>query len=464
MRTHRAGTDHPPAGGPTSGISTVLSTVRTGATTQVAAIGDLEKRLGWDAGGWQDKLLRAADQAGNKDGNVSRAELDAYLKTSPDLQFLTSANLQKMTADVGAQKKVDALAGWEGTLAKAADKNHDGTVTQAEFRALADAAKAGSDPAHLWLPDQKAAAALSAVASVTGEADGLNATGIQGTSLEKGYMHVTEDEGRHDPAIVSYVVTAADVAESTNPTRKDNFHTDKDDAGSSTPTDYDKSGYDQGHQRAAEDSVDDAAMDESFVMTNMAPQTPQLNRMSWRVIETGVRQLVQATGAKATISTGSLYIDAQGKPLPPDQVKRIGKDGVAVPSHSFKTVLLEYPDGRKQAMAFVMPNRADLPIKGDDSMRQLIRGSMMPVSKLENLIAAQQGTPPGSVKLYPELTGADQRLKDAPPPKTVSIPNWQKYPFANFIWPQPSSVRAGKLEDIGSPGPTLDLGTLEHPK
>jgi DNA/RNA endonuclease G (NUC1) len=189
--------------------------------------------------------------------------------------------------------------------------------------------------------------------------------------------------------------------------------------------------------------------------------------MSWRVIETGVRQLVEATGAKATINTGSLFCDANGKPLPANQVKTIGKDNVAVPTYSFKTVLLEYPDGHKQTMAFMMPNRNDLPVKGDASMRSLIRNSMVPVSKLENIIAAQQGTAAGSVKLYPELTGSDAALKNAPPPDQMNIPNWKSHPFANFIWPQPGSVTAvGKLQDVraGDEGPTLDLGTVAHPK
>ncbi|MFT3839155.1 MAG: DNA/RNA non-specific endonuclease [Myxococcaceae bacterium] len=436
------------------------------AVTTPAAIGALETKMGWASGSWQDKLLQAADQSGNKDGKVTRAELDTYLSSSPDLQFLTSTQLQKMSADAAKSNKVAGFTGWQGKVAQAADVNHDGQLSQDELNTFTAGVKAGTGKTG-WMADQKAAALLSAVASQTNEADALNSSGLKGNSLQRDYMHITEDETRHDPAIVSYVLTPQDIAENTNPQRANNFHTDKGDKGSSTPADYASSGFDQGHQRAAEDSVDDTAMNESFLMTNMAPQTPELNRMSWRVIETGVRQLVQATGAKATVNTGSLFVDANGKPLPDAQIQKIGKDGVAVPTYSFKTVLLEYPDGHKQAMAFVMPNRKDLPVKGDASMRQLIRGSMMPVSKLENMIAAQQGTAPGSVKLYPELTGSDVALKNAPPPDQMRIPNWKSYSFANFIWPQPDSVtQVGKMQDqiSGDGGPTLDLGTLAHPK
>jgi endonuclease G len=428
-------------------------------------IADIEQAFGWAAGSWQDQLIQAADAASKPpDGKTSRAEIDTYLKTTTDLKFLTSTTLGNMAVNLGPdQKKVDTFHYTEKWLAKASDANHDGTLTATEFGAYVQAAR--TDRLHLWVPDERAASFESAIASQTGEKDALNQVGIKGTSMNKEYMHIQQDETRHDPAIVSYVLTAQDIRLGTNPQRQDNFHGDTDTKGTAMPSDYAHSGYDQGHQKPAEDAPNDPAMSESFLMTNMAPQTPELNRMSWRVIEAGVRQLVEATGAKATINTGSLFCDASGKPLPADQVQTIGVNKVAVPTYSFKTVLLEYPDGHKQMMAFMMPNRHDLPVKGDDGMRKLIHGAMIPVSQLENIIAAQQGTKPGSVQLYPQLVGAaGKALRNAPPPATLTIPNPEKYSYANFIWPQAVPVTPG-LRAMGvAPLPTLDLGTVEHPK
>jgi len=86
------------------------------AVTTPANIGTLETKMGWAAGSWQDKLLQAADQSGNKDGKVTRAELDSYLSASPDLQFLTSTQLQKMSGDVAKSNKVAGFIGWHGKV------------------------------------------------------------------------------------------------------------------------------------------------------------------------------------------------------------------------------------------------------------------------------------------------------------------------------------------------------------
>jgi endonuclease G len=62
--------------------------------------------------------------------------------------------------------------------------------------------------------------------------------------------------------------------------------------GSASPDDYYKSGYDRGHLCPAGDmTFSETAMRESFLMGNMAPQTPWLNRGPWRSIEGQERKL-----------------------------------------------------------------------------------------------------------------------------------------------------------------------------
>lgn len=54
---------------------------------------------------------------------------------------------------------------------------------------------------------------------------------------------------------------------------------------------YIGSGYDRGHMSPAADAQCDVKqMDESFYFTNMAPQTPQLNRGEWKYLEEWTRQ------------------------------------------------------------------------------------------------------------------------------------------------------------------------------
>ena len=94
-------------------------------------------------------------------------------------------------------------------------------------------------------------------------------------------------------------------------------------------------------------------MSSTFVLSNMAPQRPNLNRHIWQNLETDVRSLVQADG-QAWIFTGPLYINADSARIdPPDS---IGPDRVAVPTHFFKVILAEPAPGDFQVYAFIMPN------------------------------------------------------------------------------------------------------------
>lgn len=112
--------------------------------------------------------------------------------------------------------------------------------------------------------------------------------------------------------------------------------------------DYRGSGYDRGHLApAANMKWDQAAMDESFLLSNIAPQVGSgFNRGIWRRLEAYVRDLVPLDGDLVVI-TGPLYRDVPRW----TQVDR----RVAVPSHFFK--LLYDPAGRR-ALTFILPNRS----------------------------------------------------------------------------------------------------------
>jgi endonuclease G, mitochondrial len=57
--------------------------------------------------------------------------------------------------------------------------------------------------------------------------------------------------------------------------------------------DYKKSGYDRGHQMDAYDcGCDSNAMAESFYYSNVAPQSPSLNRGNWKKLEDYTRKLM----------------------------------------------------------------------------------------------------------------------------------------------------------------------------
>lgn len=125
--------------------------------------------------------------------------------------------------------------------------------------------------------------------------------------------------------------------------------------------DYFRSGYDRGHQVPAADAKwSQAAMDDTFALSNMCPQVGDgFNRDYWAHFEDFCRRL---TGRypSVRIVTGPLYLprrDADGKWRVSYEV--IGNPpNVAVPTHFYKVIFAE--DGRTGGNvalgAFVLPN------------------------------------------------------------------------------------------------------------
>lgn len=145
--------------------------------------------------------------------------------------------------------------------------------------------------------------------------------------------------------------------------RKDNFKPDPDlsPLKRSELEDFRGSGYDRGHLAPAGDMVrDQEAMDESFLLTNMAPQTPSFNRGIWRQLESQIRDWVEQSDEAYHITTGPLYLDLDhdGKS---DETK-IGAHAVSVPTHFYKIVVTQ----SLRAIAFVMPNIASPTNRLDD--------------------------------------------------------------------------------------------------
>ena len=113
--------------------------------------------------------------------------------------------------------------------------------------------------------------------------------------------------------------------------RKDNFSQDPSTTISSAlPTDYYKSGYDRGHLCPAADNKWSAqAMDQSFYMSNMTPQHPDLNRKIWAELEKKVREWAVAN-EKVYVATGPILADGFKH--------KIGKSQVSVPNYYYKVV------------------------------------------------------------------------------------------------------------------------------
>jgi len=113
--------------------------------------------------------------------------------------------------------------------------------------------------------------------------------------------------------------------------------------------DYDHSGYDQGHlANNADLSWDAIAARESFLLSNMSPQLPSVNRGTWKNLEQAERAWVYTTGHSFTIYAGNVFSENS---------KRIGPNKVAVPDYLYKILI---DNNTKISYAFLFPHKDGL--------------------------------------------------------------------------------------------------------
>jgi endonuclease G len=117
--------------------------------------------------------------------------------------------------------------------------------------------------------------------------------------------------------------------------------------GTALPSDYTRSGYDRGHLAPAGDFSKNAQlMSETFFMSNISPQTPDLNRGKWRELEERIRSWVKRD-KELYIVTG---------PILKGKMKKIGnKNKISVPPAYYK-IVLDMEEPIIKSVAFIMPN------------------------------------------------------------------------------------------------------------
>ena len=118
---------------------------------------------------------------------------------------------------------------------------------------------------------------------------------------------------------------------------------------SATPADYAGSGYDQGHlANDAHQSWDLTVEKESFLMTNMSPQLPGLNRGIWTLLETATGAWVFSRQHTLVVYAGNVYNTSAST------TKKIGASGVVVPDALYKIVI---DKNTNEVLAFLFPHK-----------------------------------------------------------------------------------------------------------
>lgn len=129
--------------------------------------------------------------------------------------------------------------------------------------------------------------------------------------------------------------------------RSNKFYADPPIKGCPEPSNYTYSGYDRGHMAPAGDMKwDREAMEETFCLTNIAPQAKKLNVGAWKKLEEKCRN-------RAVIDSAIIIVC--GPILNEEPIQYIGQERVAVPKRFFKVILSPYTNPVR-GIGFIMPN------------------------------------------------------------------------------------------------------------
>lgn len=110
---------------------------------------------------------------------------------------------------------------------------------------------------------------------------------------------------------------------------------------------YKKSGYDRGHLCPAGDrKYSKAAHDETFLTSNISPQTHEFNSGVWNRLEQKVRYWANKYDGVFVVAGGVLK----------GNMKTIGQENVSVPNQFYK-VLIDNNTGTTKVLAFLMPHK-----------------------------------------------------------------------------------------------------------
>lgn len=157
-----------------------------------------------------------------------------------------------------------------------------------------------------------------------------------------------------------------------------------------TLQDYRGSGFDRGHLSAAANHTSSLLeMEETFLLSNISPQDPKLNRGYWSKLEMHVRDLTSSYFAVHVFS-GPLYLPKQkADGTKWIEYRVIGKNEVSVPTHFFKILLLEKSSGDITYQGYVVPNE---PIDSKVPLEKFIT-TIEKIEKASGIIFHKQNKP-----------------------------------------------------------------------
>ncbi|OIO59247.1 MAG: hypothetical protein AUJ82_06740 [Verrucomicrobia bacterium CG1_02_43_26] len=113
---------------------------------------------------------------------------------------------------------------------------------------------------------------------------------------------------------------------------------------------YTGSGFDRGHMApnyGIAMSAGIKAQIETFLLSNIVPQSPNNNRKIWKRLEMRVAKRLSRRFKEIWVITGPIYYNESPKRLPPAQI--------AIPDAFYKILIDEYEPTKIRSIAFIIP-------------------------------------------------------------------------------------------------------------
>jgi DNA/RNA endonuclease G (NUC1) len=191
--------------------------------------------------------------------------------------------------------------------------------------------------------------------------------------LNKPYFAIGYNADNGTPNWVSWRVTSDDLGHAP---RKQLFEADESLPSSFyhvTQHDYSGSGFDRGHMCPHGDRTANTDMSyATFVMTNVIPQAPNVNRKAWEQLESYSRELVERQHAHLYIMAGPCGRGGVGSEGPRET---IGRGRVVVPAECWKIIVGRLQQRRRRRSCPHRPHHArDF---GNHAQRQHASGRRM---------------------------------------------------------------------------------------
>ena len=162
--------------------------------------------------------------------------------------------------------------------------------------------------------------------------------------LDRGEFAVGWSPSLRRPVWCAYHVTP-DVLYQTG--QRPNFSKDKEAANSPSPGDYTRSGYDRGHMvpnHAIESRYGADDQKKTFLMSNIAPQTPALNQGVWRNVEHRIADFWPAKYGEIWVIVGT---------IPNRRGETLSGTDIEIPGRFYQVIVAqEGMDGRALAVVF----------------------------------------------------------------------------------------------------------------